>query len=167
MGSSQPCIWNAENRKRITIDPSASLRHYQQERRLKRRNTPGGLEIQYTAQIVNTLELSAPPPNRGKKTNKKTLQPGNQPGEVSNNKYICSSKILVALWNSRVVKQSSDLKPSSIPLRCHWKPNCQQRSSLSLVAVLLIPFVRHVHLYQYSWFGRIPSVVANRYRKST
>ena len=37
---------------------------------------------------------------------------------------------MVALWNSRVVKQSSDLKTSPIPLRCHWKPNCQRRSSL-------------------------------------
>ena len=41
------------------------------------------------------------------------------------------------------------------------------RSSLSLVAVLLIPFVCHVHLLPYSWFGRIPSAVANRYRKFT
>ena len=39
-------------------------------------------------------------------------------------------------------------------------------SSLSLVAVLLIPLVCHVHLHQYSWFSRIFSAVANQYRKS-
>ena len=39
---------------------------------------------QYTAQIVNTLELSAP----HQIELKKPLQPGNQPGEVSNNKYM-------------------------------------------------------------------------------
>ena len=122
---------------------------------------------QYMAQIVNTLELSAPHQIELKK-NKKTLQPGNQPGEVSNNKYmyICSSKKwshyeTVALWNSL-----GTCKTSSIPLRCHWKPNCQRRSSLSLAAVLLIPLVCHVHLHQYPWFGRIFSAVANRYGKS-
>ena len=120
---------------------------------------------QYTAQIVNTLELSAPHQNWGKKN---PLQPGNQPGEASNNKYmyICSSIKwshceTVALWNSLGI-----CKTSSIPLRCHWKPNCQRMSSQSLVAVLLIPLVCHVHLHQYSWFGRIFSAVANRYRKS-
>ena len=51
---------------------------------------------------------------------------------------MCSSKKMVALWNNRFVKQSSDLKTSSIPLQCHWEPNCQRRSSLSLVDVLLI-----------------------------
>ena len=97
---------------------------------------------------------------------KKNLPPGYQPGEVSNNKYICSSNKMAALWNSRFLKQSTDFKTSSIPLRCHMKPNCQRRSCLSLVAVLMIPFVCHVHLHQYSWFGRIPSAVANRCRKS-
>ena len=116
---------------------------------------------QYTAQIVNTLELSA---SHQKIEVKKTpLQPGYQPGEASNNMYICSSKKMVALWNSRIVKQSRDC---SIPFRCHWKPNCQRRSSQSLVTVLLIPLICHVHLHQYSWFGRIFSAVANRYRKS-
>ena len=62
---------------------------------------------------------------------------------------------MVAPWNSRIVKQSSDLKASSIPLRCHWS-NYQQWSSLSLLAVL----------HQYSSFVRIPSAVANHYRKS-
>ena len=71
-------------------------------------------KYQYTAHIVNILELSAPPPNRGRE---KTLQPCNQPGEDSNNKYICNSNKLVVLWTSRFVKQSSDLKTSSIPLR--------------------------------------------------
>ena len=119
---------------------------------------------QYTAQIVNTLELSAPHQIELKK---KPLQPGNQPGEVSNNKYmyICSSKKwshceTVALWNSL-----GTCKTSSIPLRCHWKPN-YINGGLSLVAVLLTPLVCHVHLHQYSWFGRIFSAVANRYRKS-
>ena len=57
----------------------------------------------------------------------------------------------VTLWNSLVTWK---LGTSSIPLRCHWKPNCQ---------------VCHLWLFcwsQYSWFGRIPSAVANRYRKS-
>ena len=63
---------------------------------------------------------------------------------------------MVAVWNSRFVKQSSDLKTSSITLRCHWKPNCQWRS------VTCGCFVDH----QYSRFGGIPSAVANRYRKS-
>ena len=121
---------------------------------------------QYTAQTINTLELSAPHQNWGKKN---PLQPGNQPGEASNNKYmyICSSKKwshceTVALWNSL-----GTCKTSSIPLRCHWKPNCQRRSSHSLVAVLLLPLFCHVHLQQYSWFDRIFSAVANLYRKSS
>ena len=120
---------------------------------------------QYTAQIVNTLELSAPHQNW---VIKNPLQPGNQPGEASNNKYmyICSSTKwsqceTVALWNSL-----GTCKTGSIHLRCHWKPNCQRRSSQSLVPVLLIPLVCHVHLHQYSWFGLIFSAVANRYRKS-
>ena len=65
----------------------------------------------------------------------------------------------------RTVKQSSDLKTSSIPLQCLEA----QLSSLSLVAVLLVLFVCHVHSgsHQYSWFSRISSTVANQYRKST
>ena len=65
---------------------------------------------QYTAPNSKYIaaECSAPPPNlgkrphfhphpstypqKGKKKIKKTLQHGNQPGEVSNNKYICSRK---------------------------------------------------------------------------
>ena len=120
---------------------------------------------QCTTQKVNTLELSAP----HQIELKKPLQPGNQPGEVSTTNtctYVTAKKwshcSTVALWNNL-----GDCKTSSIPLRCHWKPNCQWRSSLSLVAVLLIPLVCHVHLHQYSWFGRIFSAVANRYRKST
>ena len=58
---------------------------------------------QYTAQIVNTLELSGP--------HQIELKKPLQPGEVSNNKYmyICSSKKIVTLWNSRIVKQSKEL----------------------------------------------------------
>ena len=65
----------------------------------------------------------------------------------------------------RTVKQSSDLKTSSIPLQCLEA----QLSSLSPVTVLLIMFVCHVHSgsHHYSWFSRISSNVANRYRKST
>ena len=42
------------------------IRDPKQERRLKRRNTLGSLEISIRHQIVNTLELSLPPSNRGK-----------------------------------------------------------------------------------------------------
>ena len=92
---------------------------------------------QYTAQIVNTLELSAP----HQIELKNPLQPGNQPDEVSNNKYmyICSSIKwshceTVALWNSL-----GTCKTSSIPLRCHWKPNCQRRSQVC-------------HLWLFCWY---------------
>ena len=90
---------------------------------------------QYTAQIANTLGLSAPHQNWGKEKN--PLEPGYQPGEASNKyMYICSSKKwshceTVTLWNSL-----GACKTSSIPLRCHRKPNCQRRSSQSLVAVV-------------------------------
>ena len=69
----------------------------------------------------------------------------------------------VALWNS-----VGTCKTSSIPMRCHWKPNCQRRSQVCHLWLfsVLIPLVCHVHLHQYSWFGRIFSAVANRYRKS-
>ena len=55
----------------------------------------------------------------------------------------------------RTVKQCSDLKTSSIPLQSLEA----QLSSLSLVTVLLILFVCHVHSgsHQYSWFSRISS----------
>ena len=91
---------------------------------------------QYTAQIVNTLELSGP--------HQIELKKPLQPGEVSNNKYmyICSSKKwshceTVALWNSL-----GTCKISSIPMPCHWKPNCQRRSSLSLVAIFSVDTTR-------------------------
>ena len=78
-----------------------------------------------------------PPPNWVKKNPL-------QPGEVSNNKYmyICSSKKwlhceTVALWNSL-----GTCKTSSIPMRCHWRPSCQRRSSLSLVAVFSVDTAR-------------------------
>ena len=44
----------------LLIGPSYQIK--KQERRLKRRNTLGGLEISTRHQIVNTLELSSPPP---------------------------------------------------------------------------------------------------------
>ena len=115
---------------------------------------------QYMAQIVNILELSAPLSNRGKKK-KKILQPGNQPGEVSNNKYICSSKKVVALWNSLVTwKQAQYLSDVT------GSPTVNGLTEVkSVTSVLWIPFVCQVHLHQYSWFGHIPSAVANRYRK--
>ena len=43
----------------LLIGPSYQIK--KQERRLKRRNTLGGLEISTRHQIVNTLELSSPP----------------------------------------------------------------------------------------------------------
>ena len=137
-----------------TITSGAQLwKICQQEQRLNAEIHPVPLRSLYSTKIVNTLELSY----------KKNLHSGNQPGEV---------KKMVATWNSRTVKQSSDLKTSSIPLRYHYmsvyelnwtKPNCQV---FSLVAVLSIPFICHVHSHQYSWFSRIFSHVANRYRKS-
>ena len=86
-----------------------------QERRLKCRNTLGGLEISIQHQIVNALELTHHPlpPHP---TPRKILQSSNQPGGVKKKSH-CDT---VALW-----KQSSDLQTGSIPLRCHWKPNCQ------------------------------------------
>ena len=61
--------------------------------------------------------------------------------------------------NGCTVKQSSDLK-IPVPLQSLEA----QLSSLSLVAVLLILFVCHVHSgsHQYSCFSRISSTVANR-----
>ena len=75
-----------------------------QERHLERRNTLGGLQISILHQIhwswvlPHLIEVS-PPHNYPQKK----LHPSNQPGEVSNNKYICSS----------------------VPLWFHLKPNCQ------------------------------------------
>ena len=122
---------------------------------------------QYTAQIVNTLELSGPHQIELKK--KTPLQPG----EVSNNKYmyICSSK------NVRTVKQSHCETVYGLVKLAQYLCNvtgsptvnggqvCHQSGHLWLFSVL-IPLVCHVHLHQYSWFGRIFSAVANRYRTS-
>ena len=62
---------------------------------------------QYTAQIVNTLELSAPHHNWGKK-NLSNLVISLVKLQTTNT-CICSSKKMVALWNSRIVKHSRDL----------------------------------------------------------
>ena len=71
---------------------------------------------QYTAQIViHTLELSAPPPVEVKQFFNLV---------ISLVKFQTTNSYAAAK-NSRIVKQSSDLKTSSIPLRRHWKPNCQ------------------------------------------
>ena len=123
-----------------------SIALYKQERRLKRLNTLGGLEIGIQHQIVNALELH---------TQKKIKQ----------KKTLFILVINLVEKNSRTVTQSSDLKTSSTALQCLEA----QLSSLSLVAVLLVLFVCHVHSgsHQYSWFSRISSIVANRYRKST
>ena len=76
------------------------------------------------------------PTNSRLKKHKKTLQPCNQPGEVSNNKYKCSSKKwsqceTVALWNSlvtwKLAQYLSDVTGSPTV-----------NGGLSLVAVLLI-----------------------------
>ena len=69
----------------------------------------------------------------------------------------------VALWNSL-----GTCKTSSIPLRCHWKPNCQRRSQLC-------------HLWLFCWYrsfamwicrdckhrrGRGTAVIQRKYRSS-
>ena len=62
-----------------------------QERRLKRQNTLGGLDITIRHQIVNTLELSdRPPPKKKNKQKKKknNSKKTKKNGEVSNNKYL-------------------------------------------------------------------------------
>ena len=108
-------------------------------------------------QVVKSLELSAP------------LQKNVQPGEVQKNKY--------------VFQVTPTNRLSSHPHICRpkyreWLENFaylntypmsleDQLSNLSLLAVLLIPFVYHVHSHQYSWFIRIFSTVAYRWRKST
>ena len=120
-----------------------------QEWHFKRLNDLGGLEISIQQQIVNALELSPSPPKKINKNYEKHL-------------------ILVISLVEKIghtVKQSSDLKTSSIPHQCLEA----QLSSLSLVAVLLILFVCHVHSgsHQYTWFSRISSTVASWYRKST
>ena len=113
---------------------------------------------QYAAQIVNTLELRVLPHQiKVKKKKKIPLQPCNQPSEVSSNKYICGSKKwsqceTVALWNSLVT-----WKLAQYLSYVTGSPTVNR--GLSLVAA---GFIDH----QYSWFGRIPSAVANRYRKS-
>ena len=75
-----------------------------------------------------------PPPNWvGKKTlsNLVKFQTTNTCTYVAAKKW--SHCETVALWNSL-----GTCKTSSIPMRCHWKPNCQLRSSLSLVHVVAV-----------------------------
>ena len=106
----------------------------EQEWHLKRLNTLGGLEIGIQHQIVNTLELSNPPPPPQKKKEEKN------PLHSSNQNLV--EKV------GRTVKESSDLKISSIPLQCLEA----LLSSLSLFAVLLILFLCHVHSLSQSHF---------------
>ena len=86
-----------------------------------------------------------PPPKKKKKKNEKLLI------------------LVIGLVEKigRTVKQSSDLYTSSIPVPLQSLE--AQLPSLSLVAVLLILFVCHVHSgsHQYSWFSCISSTVAN------
>ena len=78
--------------------------------------------------------------------------------------YICSSK------NGRTVKQSHCETVKGLVKQAQYLSDVTVsptiNGGLSLVAVLLTPLVCHVHLHQYSWFGRIFSAGANRYRKS-
>ena len=92
-----------------------------QEQRLKHRNTNS-----------KYIGAECPPPKWVKK--KHPLQPGNQPVKFQTTNtctYVAAKKWshceTVALWNTL-----GTCKTSSIPLRCHWKPDCQRRSSLSL-----------------------------------
>ena len=77
------------------------------------------------------IEVPPPPPPHQRKKNKlnkknKTILPSYQPCEMKfKTRNTCSSKKMVALWNSRTVKQSSDLTTNPIPHRYHWKSNCQ------------------------------------------
>ena len=131
--------YSIPNTQKGVVDSNTSK--FIQERRLKCLITLGGLEIGIQHQIVNALELST----------------------INEKLFI----LVIGLFGKigRIVKQSNDLKTSSIPLlRLE-----AQLWSLSLVAVLLILFVCHVHSgsHQYSRCIRISSAVANRYRKST
>ena len=109
----------------------------EQERRLKRLKTLRDLEIGIQHQIVNALELSSPahhpPPQKRKKNNEKLF----------------ILVISLVEKNGRTVKQSSDLKTSSLPLQYL---EAQLSESLPPVVVLLILFVCHVHSgsHQYS-----------------
>ena len=62
---------------------------------------------QYTAQIVNTLELSAPHQNWGKKTLSNLVISLVKLQTTNTCTYVAAK--MVALWNSRIVKQSRDL----------------------------------------------------------
>ena len=106
---------------------------------------------------VHTLELSAPPPNRVKKT---LFNLVNSLMNFQTNTYVAAKKLshceTVALWNSLVT-----WKLAQYLCDVTGSPTVNQVKS-ALMSVLLMPFVRHVHLHENSWFGRIPSAVANR-----
>ena len=77
-------------------------------------------------QLVNILKLSAPSKSRCPPPPPPPILPSYQPGEMKfQTRNTCSSQKMVALWNSRTVKQSSDLTTNPIPHRYHWKSNCQ------------------------------------------
>ena len=82
-----------------------------QKQRLIRRNSLGGLEISIRHQIHWSWHPPPPPPQTPP-SKKKNLQPSNQLKFQTTN--TCCIKDMVALWNSGTVKQSSDLKTSSI-----------------------------------------------------
>ena len=107
-----------------------------------------------------SLAAAAHPPTRPPARTVTTipLQPGGLRGK--NEKLIILVIGLVEKFG-RTVKQSGDLKTSSIPVPLQSLES--QLSSLSLVVVLLILFICHVHSgsHQYSWFSRISSTVAN------
>ena len=93
---------------------------------------------QYTAQIVNTDWSWVAPTKLSLKKNLSNLvkfQTTNTCTYVAAKKW--SHCQTVALWNSLGI-----CKTSSIPMRCHWKPNCQRRSSLSLVPVFSVDTAR-------------------------
>ena len=100
---------------------SCSWPFFLQGRRLKRRNTLGGLEIRIRHQKVNTFKVKCPPPPKKKKNKKK--KPKNLKFQATNT---CSIQKMVALWNSLVTKTSSTCSiHRSLRCSCHWKPDCQ------------------------------------------
>ena len=152
--------------------------YIKQERRLKRLITLGGLEIgmQHPPPPPHHHPPPTPPPPSPPHPHPPTPPPPPSPPHTPPTTipptpppHTHPKKIILVIRlvekNVRTVKQCIDLKTSSIPLQSLEA----QLSSLSLVAVLLILFVCHVHSgsRQYSWFSRISSTVANRYRNFT
>ena len=121
----------------ITIDTRTTLETPKYSRRPR---------DQYTAQIVNTLKLSAPHQIEFKK-NLSNLVISLVKFQTTNTcTYVAAKKWshceTVVLWNSL-----GTCKTSSIPLRCHWKPNCQRRSQVC-------------HLWLFCWYTRLPCAFA-------